>query len=103
MTDGPTPPTNPFDQFFRAILREELPSILNTALDAKRPSHNAPAPTKLAVTADEAAALISVSRTTLDRLTKRGLIRPVKATRTPLYAISELQRFLDEATQPIDL
>jgi len=104
MTESPTSHTNPFEQFFRDMLRSELPSILNTVLNEKSPKNSAPASkAKLAVPADEAAELISVSRTTLDRLTKRGLIHPVKATRNPIFAVSELQRFLDETTQPIEL
>jgi len=58
--------------------------------------------TKLAVSAEEAAEIISVSRSTFDRLVKRGLIHPVKATRKPVFAITELQRFLDETAQSID-
>jgi len=104
MTENPLIHTNPFDQFFRDILREELPGILNTILDAKRQFHGMPAKTtKLAVSAGEAAELLSVSRTTVGRLTKRGLIHPVKATRKPVYAVVELQRFLDETTRPIEV
>ena len=96
--------SNPFDQFFRGILREELPTILNAALDTTRRTHNTPeTTTKLAVSADEASKLISVSRTTLARLTKRGLLNPVKATRKPVYSIAELQRFLDETTRQVEL
>ena len=100
--DSPSHP-NPFDQFLRDILRQELLSILNPILDAKRPINATPvSANKLAVTAERAAEMISVSRSTFDRLVKRGLIHPVKATRKPIYAITELQRFLDETSQPID-
>ena len=91
---------NPFDQFIRDILRDELPRILATVLQAKLPGISTTVPTtKLALPAAEAAELLSISRTTLGRLTKRGLIHPVKATRKPVYAVSELQRFLDETTK----
>jgi len=46
----------------------------------------------------EAAQLLGLSAVTIDRLTKRGLLRPSRATRRPIYAISELHRFLNEST-----
>jgi len=103
MTESLTPYINPFEQFFRDALRAVLPDILNTVSDAKRPQTSTPAAkNKLAVSADEAAEMMSISRTTLDRLRKRGLIHPVKATRIPTYALTEIQRYLNEASQPID-
>jgi hypothetical protein len=36
---------------------------------------------------------------TLDRLTLRGLVRPSRATRRPLYSVKELERFLKETTE----
>ena len=49
---------------------------------------------KLAFNRREAAAMLSISPPTLDRLTERGLLRPSRATRRPLYSVAELQRFL---------
>lgn len=46
----------------------------------------------------EAAQILGVSCVTLDRLTARGLLRPSRATRRPLYSLEELQRFLRETT-----
>ena len=51
---------------------------------------------KLAFTRSEAAAALGVSPGTLDRLTRRKLLVPSRATRRPLYPLSELQRFLRE-------
>ncbi len=53
---------------------------------------------KLALSRLEAAAALGVSAITVDRLTKRGLLRPSRATRRPLYTIPELERFLRETT-----
>ena len=58
---------------------------------------------RLAVEFDEAARMLSVSPTTLYRLVKRGLIRPVKATRKPVFAVAELERFLEETSSSISL
>ncbi len=54
---------------------------------------------KLALNRIETAEAIGVSPATLDRLTQRGLIRPSRATRRPLYAVKEIERFL-KATTP---
>jgi len=51
---------------------------------------------KLALNRIEAAEAISVSPRTLDDLTKRGLIHPLRATGRPLYSIKELERFLHD-------
>jgi hypothetical protein len=54
---------------------------------------------KLALNRVEAAEAIGQSPATIDRLTKRGLLRPSRATRRPMYSVVELQRFLKETTQ----
>lgn len=51
---------------------------------------------RMAYTRVEAAALLGISPATIDRLTKRGLLRPSRATRRPLYSSEELQRFIAE-------
>lgn len=56
-------------------------------------------PPKLGLNRIEAAQAIGVSPATLDRLTLRGLIRPSRATRRPIYAVKELERFLKETTE----
>jgi len=55
--------------------------------------------TKLAVGRKEAAAMLSISVETLDRLVKRGLLRPSRATRRPLFSVKDLEQFLDETKQ----
>ncbi len=64
---------------------------------------NAPlAVAKLAYTRDEAAAQLGVHAITIDRLTKRGELRPSRGCRRPLYPHEELLRFLrDTASKPI--
>jgi len=42
---------------------------------------------KLALTRVEAADALDVSQATLDRLVKRGLLRPSRALRRPLFSI----------------
>lgn len=59
-----------------------------------QPSH---AP-KLALTREEAGEALGISAITVDRLAKRGLLRPSRATRRPLYSVSEIERFLQETT-----
>ena len=56
---------------------------------------------KLALTRDEAAETLGISAVTIDRLTKRGLLRPSRATRRPLYPVWELERFLRDTTGDI--
>lgn len=53
---------------------------------------------KLALTREEAGEALGISAITVDRLAKRGLLRPSRATRRPLYAVSEIERFLRETT-----
>lgn len=53
---------------------------------------------KLALSRQEAADAIGVSPITIDRLTKRRLLKPSRATRRPLYPIWEIERFLRETT-----
>jgi len=49
---------------------------------------------KLALSLKEAAEALGVSYISIWRLTKRGKLRTVKALRTPLVPVVELQRFL---------
>ena len=64
------------------------------------PEHSATGGIKLAFTRSEAAAALGVSPVTIDRLTRRNLLVPSRATRRPLYPLSELQRFLRETKTP---
>lgn len=58
---------------------------------------------KLALTRVEAADALGVSAITIDRLTARGLLRPSRATRWPLYPVWEIERFLRETSEQIRL
>jgi DNA-binding transcriptional MerR regulator len=42
--------------------------------------------------------MLGLSPATVDRLTKRGLLRPSRAIRRPLYSEEEIQRFVRETT-----
>lgn len=52
---------------------------------------------KLALTREEAASALGISAVTLDRLTRRRLLLPCRATRRPLFSLQELHRFLGES------
>ena len=58
--------------------------------------------TKLALNRTEAARALGISNPTLDRLVRRGLLVPSRATRRPLFAITEIERFLRETTAEVD-
>jgi hypothetical protein len=69
---------------------------------------NAPEPItptrpRLAYSRIEAAEIIGVTAATVDRLAKRGLLHPSRATRRPLYPLWELERFLRETTAAIQV
>ena len=51
---------------------------------------------RLALTTNEAAAALGLRPTTIWRLTQRGLLTPNRATRRPLYLVSDIERFLQE-------
>ena len=50
----------------------------------------------IALTRKQAAAMLGISLVSLDRLCRRGLIRPSRALRKPLFTKAELERFLSE-------
>lgn len=58
--------------------------------------------TKLACDRRESAAMLGISPASLDRLVQRGLLKPSRALHKPLFAISELERFLRETTEAIE-
>ena len=64
----------------------------------KTPEANQSGQIKLALNRKEAAAAIGVSAMTLDRLTRKKLLLASRATRRPLYALEELERFLRESS-----
>lgn len=53
---------------------------------------------KLALSRVEAAKALGVSPVTVDRLAERGLLRPSRATRRPLYTVAELERLLRDTS-----
>ena len=56
----------------------------------------------MAYTRDEAAAQLGLHPITISRLTEKGLLRPSRATRRPIYSHTELERFMrDTASQPL--
>ncbi len=55
----------------------------------------------LALTREEAATALGLHANTVDRLTKRGLLHPSRATRRPLYPVWEIERFLRETSEVI--
>ena len=71
------------------------------------PAGNLPNETKqpevarLALSRKEAASAVGVSVPTLDRLVQRGLLRPSRALRRPLFPVTEIERFLRETSGPI--
>ena len=53
---------------------------------------------RLSYTKVEAATLLGISMPTLDRLVKRGLIKPSRALRRPLFSRRLLEKFLEDTT-----
>ena len=53
---------------------------------------------RLSYTKAEAAILLGISKPTLDRLVRRGLIKPSRALRRPLFSRQQLERFLEDTT-----
>jgi hypothetical protein len=67
-------------------------------------THLAETPTpKLALTRTEAAEAIGQSPATIDRLTKRGLLRPSRGTRRPIYPVTEIERYLRETSSQVNV
>ena len=54
----------------------------------------------LALSRDEGACAVGVCAYTVDRLTKRGRLRPSRVTGRPMYPIWEVGRFLRESVEP---
>ena len=66
------------------------------------PETNRPVPSKLALSRIETAEILGVSPVTIDRLALRGLLRPSRATRRPLYPVWEIERFLRETSTSLE-
>lgn len=67
----------------------------------KTPEPSTERRTRLGYTREEAARILGQSPATIDRLTRRGLLQPSRATRRPIYPHWELERFLRETTGSI--
>ena len=53
---------------------------------------------RLALTRQETAKALGVTPITVDRLVARGLLRPCRVLRRPLFPLPEIDRFLKETT-----
>ena len=62
------------------------------------PAASGAQPPKLALSRHDAALALGVSAVTIDRLTKRGLLQPSRATRRPLFPLWEIERFLRDTS-----
>jgi len=57
---------------------------------------------RMALTRYELSRTLGISVSQIDKLTKRGLLRPSRATRRPLYSVEEIRRFLRDTTVELD-
>ena len=57
---------------------------------------------RLALTREEAAVTLGISIPTLDRLVQRGLLRPSRSLRRPLFPVPEIERFLRETSNSVE-
>ena len=60
-------------------------------------------PAQMAYSRKQAAALLSISMVSLDRLVRRGLLRPSRALRCPLFTPKEIERFLADTTAEVNV
>jgi len=60
-------------------------------------------PARLALTREETAEALGMSAVSVDRLTRRGLLHPSRATRRPLFPVWEIERFLRDTSAVIGL
>lgn len=67
----------------------------------KTPEDQSSLQPKMGLTREEAATAIGQSAVTVDRLAKRGLLRPSRATRRPIYPVWEIERFLRETSATV--
>jgi hypothetical protein len=81
------------------MTRAERQQTMNTLDDIQTPNRALP---KLAYDRRESAAMLGISPASLDRLVQRGLLKPSRALHKPLFAISELERFLRETTGSLE-
>ncbi|MGI8436104.1 MAG: helix-turn-helix domain-containing protein [Chthoniobacterales bacterium] len=70
-----------------------LSACVNSIIPASAPE---PTVRRLGYGRIEAARLLGISPPTLDRLVARGLLKPSRALRRPLFTEAELLRFLED-------
>lgn len=94
----------PPEPVFVNLTAEQLERCIQAAQRALSPAPQ-PAPVPIAVPVEsfrdrlalntaETAKALGVSRVTVYRLWRRGLLKPSLSLRTPLFAVSEIERFL---------
>ena len=66
---------------------------MNTTSNSKIPNHSFK---RLGYGRKEAAELLGISPISVDRLVQRGLLKPSRALRRPLFTEAELLRFLED-------
>ena len=96
----------PPEPVFVNLTAEQLERCIQAAQRAMSPPPQpAPVPVavpvepirdRLALSSEETAKALGISRVTLWRLCKRGLLKPSYALRSPRFALSEIERFLRE-------
>ena len=94
----------PPEPVFVNLTADQLERCIQAAQRALSPAPQpAPAPVavyappfrdRIALNTTETAKALGVSKFTVYRLWKRGLLRPSLSLRTPLFAVSEIERFL---------
>jgi len=99
----------PPEPVFVNLTAEQLERCIQAAQRALSPAPQpAPAPVavhvqpfrdRIALNTTETAKALGVSKVTVYRLWKRGLLRPSLSLRTPLFAVSEIERFLKESAR----
>jgi hypothetical protein len=87
----------------RLVVWPEQQSPPPVASTCNATSAKSPTVTKLALNRTEAAKELSVSIRTFDRWVANGLIRPSGVGRKKIFGVTELQRFLKETSESIDL
>jgi hypothetical protein len=99
----------PPEPVFVNLTADQLERCIQAAQRALSPAPQpAPAPVavyappfrdRLALNTTETAKALGVSKVTVYRLWKRGLLQPSLSLRTPLFSVSEIERFLKESAR----
>ena len=84
-----------FCEWRRLTLRKNQCSVV-AVKSLTQPTEIGQPISRMAYTTTETAKALGIDEVTIWRLTKRGLLKPNRATRRPLYAVTEIERFLKE-------